>query len=200
MTFKYQSSFRIDHILGFFRIWEIPRNCVTGLLGRFYPSYPITRYELESRGIWDINRLITPYIRMHTILNLFGQDFQDIIQKYLNVDGNHNFSLKPEFDCERKIAVKIFIFISKFLFCLTRTTYFYFFFKDSLPIEKVKEEVAQKNKEIRSRLFSLVQNVILLVDDEDPNKFYPRIELMKTSSFQELDHYQQRIIQDLYYE
>lgn len=45
-----------------------------------------------------------------------------------------------------------------------------------------------------------MQNVIFLIDDEDPKKFYPRIELMKTTSFQELDYGQQRIIQDIYYE
>lgn len=32
---QYFSAYRIDHILGFFRIWEIPGDCVTGLLGRF---------------------------------------------------------------------------------------------------------------------------------------------------------------------
>lgn len=43
-------------MLGFFRIWEIPGDCVTGLLGHFRPSVPIRRHELESHGIWDIDR------------------------------------------------------------------------------------------------------------------------------------------------
>lgn len=43
-------------MLGFFRIWEIPGDCVTGLLGHFRPSIPIRRFELESHGIWDIDR------------------------------------------------------------------------------------------------------------------------------------------------
>lgn len=51
------NRFRIDHILGFFRIWEIPANCVSGLLGRFNPSNPLWRNELEAVGLWDINRL-----------------------------------------------------------------------------------------------------------------------------------------------
>ena len=53
---RYFHAYRIDHILGFFRIWEIPGNCVTGLLGHFRPSVPISRAELDSRGIWDIDR------------------------------------------------------------------------------------------------------------------------------------------------
>ncbi len=53
---RYFHAYRIDHILGFFRIWEIPGNCTTGLLGHFRPSYPLTRQELESHGIWDFDR------------------------------------------------------------------------------------------------------------------------------------------------
>ena len=53
---RYFHAYRIDHILGFFRIWEIPGDCVTGLLGHFRPSLAIARSELDSRGIWDIDR------------------------------------------------------------------------------------------------------------------------------------------------
>ena len=53
---RYFHAYRIDHILGFFRIWEIPGVCSTGLLGHFRPSHPLTREELESHGIWDFDR------------------------------------------------------------------------------------------------------------------------------------------------
>lgn len=53
---RYFHAYRIDHILGFFRIWEIPGDCTVGLLGHFRPSIPLSRSELESRGIWDFNR------------------------------------------------------------------------------------------------------------------------------------------------
>ena len=53
---RYFHAYRIDHILGFFRIWEIPGSCTAGLLGHFRPSVPIQLSELESRGIWDIKR------------------------------------------------------------------------------------------------------------------------------------------------
>ena len=57
---RYFHAYRIDHILGFFRIWEIPGNCTAGLLGHFRPSIPIQQEELESRGIWDIERWLPP--------------------------------------------------------------------------------------------------------------------------------------------
>lgn len=53
---RYFQAYRIDHVLGFLRIWEIPGDCTTGLLGRFRPSEPIWKQELEARGIWDLDR------------------------------------------------------------------------------------------------------------------------------------------------
>lgn len=53
----YFHAYRIDHILGFFRIWQIPAHGVTGLLGQFNPSNAIPKWELEAAGIWDFDRL-----------------------------------------------------------------------------------------------------------------------------------------------
>ena len=39
---EYFDAYRIDHILGFFRIWEIPMHAVHGLLGQFDPSLPMS--------------------------------------------------------------------------------------------------------------------------------------------------------------
>lgn len=69
---QYFHAYRIDHILGFFRIWEIPGECLTATLGHFRPSIPLWRHELESRGLWDMDRLIKPYVRHHIIEELFG--------------------------------------------------------------------------------------------------------------------------------
>lgn len=40
---KYFSAYRIDHILGFFRIWELPDHALTGLVGKFRPSIPLSQ-------------------------------------------------------------------------------------------------------------------------------------------------------------
>lgn len=48
--------FRVDHIIGFFRIWEIPGDCWSGMMGHFRPCIPIARAELEAKGIWDFHR------------------------------------------------------------------------------------------------------------------------------------------------
>ena len=52
---RYFDAFRIDHILGFFRIWEIPSAYSTGLMGHFSPALPLSKEELLQKG-FDISR------------------------------------------------------------------------------------------------------------------------------------------------
>ena len=47
---QYFDAFRIDHILGFFRIWEIPSQYKSGLMGHFNPALPYAESELRSQG------------------------------------------------------------------------------------------------------------------------------------------------------
>ncbi len=47
---EYFDAYRIDHILGFFRIWEIPLDAVNALLGRFNPALPYSYDELSAYG------------------------------------------------------------------------------------------------------------------------------------------------------
>lgn len=60
---KYFTAYRTDHILGFFRIWQLPADAITGLVGKFRPSIPLSQEELEREGIWDFDRLSRPHIR-----------------------------------------------------------------------------------------------------------------------------------------
>ena len=47
---QYFDAFRIDHILGFFRIWEIPSQYKSGLMGHFNPALPYSGDELRAQG------------------------------------------------------------------------------------------------------------------------------------------------------
>ena len=47
---RYFDAYRIDHILGFFRIWEIPKTAKSGLLGHFSPTLPLSEEEIEDFG------------------------------------------------------------------------------------------------------------------------------------------------------
>ena len=46
----YFNAYRIDHILGFFRIWEIPLPYKSGLAGRFHPAMPLTADDIKAAG------------------------------------------------------------------------------------------------------------------------------------------------------
>jgi len=47
----YFDAYRIDHVLGFFRIWEIPISHKSGMYGQFQPALPLSREEIASRGV-----------------------------------------------------------------------------------------------------------------------------------------------------
>ncbi|MCR5351428.1 MAG: 4-alpha-glucanotransferase [Bacteroidales bacterium] len=48
---RYFDAFRIDHILGFFRIWEIPTEYTSGMMGHFNPALP---YSPEEIYAWQL--------------------------------------------------------------------------------------------------------------------------------------------------
>ena len=48
---RYFDAYRIDHVLGFFRIWEIPMPAKSGLLGQFSPALALSRDEIVRAGI-----------------------------------------------------------------------------------------------------------------------------------------------------
>jgi len=57
---EYFSAYRIDHILGFFRIWEIPQPHKSGLMGHFSPALPLTREEIARRGVPFVEDMYLP--------------------------------------------------------------------------------------------------------------------------------------------
>ncbi len=44
-------AYRIDHVLGFFRIWEIPMPYASGLMGQFSPALGLSLEEINSWGV-----------------------------------------------------------------------------------------------------------------------------------------------------
>jgi 4-alpha-glucanotransferase len=61
---KFYGAYRLDHVLGFFRVWAIPERRSSGRLGRFLPGEPVSREELRSLGFDDarIRWLSEPHV------------------------------------------------------------------------------------------------------------------------------------------
>ena len=143
---KYFDAYRIDHVLGFFRIWAIPTTCVHGLLGQFAPSLGMTREEIEGYGLHFQEELFTtPFIARWVVDRVFGIHADEVVAKYLDHKHDDIFALKPEYDTERKIEAA-------------------FKGKDSMD-----------DVWVRDGLYALVSDVLFVRDDNDPNKFHPRI-------------------------
>ena len=81
---KFFDAYRIDHVLGFFRIWEIPVDSVHGLLGQFQPALGMTREEIEAYGLpWEEQLFLEPYIRDWVLDRMFGEKAQYVKDNFL---------------------------------------------------------------------------------------------------------------------
>lgn len=172
---KYFDSFRIDHILGFFRIWEMPSDSVTGLLGCFRSAIPIHKSELDSLYI-DFNeeRYCEPYIRSSNIYHWFKEKTEEIKNKYLNEYSPNCFRFKEQFNTQKKIE-----------------EYFDSFLVDD--VRKHAERIEEKEK-----LYSLISDVLFIRDKEKKDYYHPRITINKTFSFNELDGSVRNKVYNLY--
>lgn len=100
---EYFDAFRIDHILGFFRIWEIPTSAIHGLLGHFNPALPYSADELRGMGFdTSDGRYTTPLTDDWVVNEIFGDLAGEVRSKYLK-----NGRLRPSYDTQRKVADKL---------------------------------------------------------------------------------------------
>ena len=71
---NYFDAIRIDHILGFFRIWSIPEKDVEGVSGFFIPSLPLSVHDFQSAGIhFDESRFCDPFITDEILARYFSR-------------------------------------------------------------------------------------------------------------------------------
>jgi 4-alpha-glucanotransferase len=101
---NYFDAFRIDHILGFFRIWSSPAHAVEGILGHFVPAIAIEQTEFSARGIvFDRDRLTRPLITDTVLWKIFGGEADFVRREFLIKNDIGNYTLKPAFDTQRQV-------------------------------------------------------------------------------------------------
>ena len=167
---NYFDAFRIDHILGFFRIWSIPMHAVEGILGRFVPATAVHINEFGQNGLWfDYHRYCHPYINDFVLNEMFG-GLSGAIKNYLNATGNAYYELKPAFATQRQVEKHF----------------------DAL-------EATDENNRIRYGLYDLISNVIFFEEEgSNGQKFHFRISMESTKSFQHLDDDTKNKLKNLY--
>ena len=166
---EYFDAFRIDHILGFFRIWSIPMHAVEGIMGYFVPATPVHISEFGQKGLWfDYQRLCKPHINDAVLSELIGDT--EVLKPYLNHIGNGYFDLKEEFNTQRKVE-----------------SYF------------EQQEINEFNNRIKHALYDLISNVIFFeVEGSQAQQFHFRISMSSTISFKHLDADTKTKLEDLY--
>jgi 4-alpha-glucanotransferase len=98
-------AYRIDHVLGFFRIWAIPEEERQGVLGFFKPARPISRAELAAAG-FDSGRvrwMSKPHVAGESIRGVFGGEAAGIIKKLFTQLGGEDLYLFKETASESAI-------------------------------------------------------------------------------------------------
>ena len=168
---NYFDGFRIDHILGFFRIWSIPMDVVEGILGHFEPAIPVHRVEFHRWNIrFDYLRYTRPFINDAVLWEIFGTDNAYVKERFLQPVEGGFYVLQEQYGTQRKIEA---------CFCC-------------------KEPDAFQDK-IRNGLFDLLSNVILLeVDGSGGEQFHFRISMENTTSFRHLEWHTQQQLKELY--
>ncbi len=155
---QYFDAIRIDHILGFFRIWEIPGDAVFGLLGHFSPSLPMTVGEIEYFGLPFRKDLFTrPFINDRVLDKLFGMHAPYVREHFLMPKSYGLYDLKPDYSTQKKV-------------------------------QQVFEGRTDENSLwIRDGLYRLISGVLFLEDPKQPGMYHPRIGVIGEPVFDALN-------------
>ena len=143
---RYFDAYRIDHVLGFFRIWEIPVHSVHGLLGQFAPALAMSREEIESYGLhFQEDRFTRPFITDWVLDRVFHERAGEVKEKYLDRLDDERYQMKSEVDTQRKVEA---------------------LFADATD---------EKELWLRDGLYALISDVLFVRDHTNPGVFHPRI-------------------------
>ncbi|MBD5226237.1 MAG: 4-alpha-glucanotransferase [Bacteroidales bacterium] len=168
---EYFDVYRIDHVLGFFRIWQIPMDQLHGLLGIFNPALPFTPEDISSEFDFrfDVNEHTLPYVRDWFLPDIFGEYVDEVKERFLENTGRGVYRLRSEFNTQRRIA-----------------DYFANRSHDS------------KNHCLCNGLMELIDQVLFIEDPIEKGKYHPRISAQHTYIYRTLNDYQRWCFDRLY--
>ena len=166
---EYFTAYRIDHILGFFRIWEIPTHSVHGLLGQFVPALPMGEEEIQSFGLpFQKDFMTRPFINDDILNRVFGEKVTFIKETFLQNIHDDVWEMLPEFDTQRKVEAW---FASK---------------KD------------EESVNLREGLYTLISNVLFVPDRKNPSTYHPRIAVQSDFIYERLNDHEKDAFNRLY--
>ena len=166
---NYFDAYRIDHVLGFFRIWEIPVHSVHGLLGQFAPALGMSREEIEGYGLhWQEELFTEPFITDWVLDRIFKEHADEVRNTYLIHKWGDRYSMRAEYDTQRKVEAAF------------------------------EGRDTEKDIWIRDGLYALISDVLFVRDHKDPNRFHPRITVQMDFIYESLYDSDKAIFNRLY--
>ena len=172
---QYFDALRIDHVLGFFRIWEIPAHAVYGQLGHFSPALPLTAEEIEYFGLSFRRELFTkPFINEQVLTRLFGVHANYVKENFLVQKSYGLYDMKGEYGTQQKVRA---------------------------AFEGRNDE---NSRWICQGLYRLIANVLFLEDERQKDMYHPRIAVYQEPVYNALSAEEKdafmRIYNNYYYE
>lgn len=166
---EYFTAYRIDHILGFFRIWEIPTHSVHGLLGQFVPALPMSVDEIQSYGLpFQQDFMTKPFINEDILNRVFGEKATFVKETFVQHSHNDIYEMRPEFDTQRKVEAWF----------------------------AGREDEVSAN--MREGLYALISNVLFVPDRKNPSMYHPRIAVQTDFIFERLNWQEREAFNRLY--
>ncbi|MDD6314844.1 MAG: 4-alpha-glucanotransferase [Porphyromonadaceae bacterium] len=168
---EYFDAYRIDHILGFFRIWQIPVDALHGLLGYFNPALPFSPEEMRHNYDFWLNADLQahPLILEWMLTDFFGEHTQEAKERFLEHTGGDRYRLKDFVNTQVKVA-----------------EYF------------ATQEKNEKNDRLCNALLGLIDDVLFIEDPEQRGKYHPRISAQFTYQYRCLNDYERQCFDRLY--
>ncbi|MEG1663921.1 MAG: 4-alpha-glucanotransferase [Mucinivorans sp.] len=165
----YFDIYRVDHILGFFRIWEIPLEQTSGVLGHFSPAKPLSAEELSERGLpMNEERYLHPFIHQDFLAKFFGDFTQQAIDHFLEPNGYGMYKVKDRLNTQAKVQR-------------------YFHGKsDEYSVTMCRG------------LMGLLCEVLFVVDPKETGAFHPRIAAQQTKSYERLEEWEKQRFDEIY--
>ncbi|MBP5420558.1 MAG: 4-alpha-glucanotransferase [Bacteroidales bacterium] len=165
---QFFDAFRIDHILGFFRIWSIPSDFKSGLMGIFSPALPYTADELKDKGFCHDPKFFSRPVETEDTLNrMFEEYAEEAKHELFRKMDDGLYRLKDEY--------------------FSRTAV------DKWVTANVRQMSAER---IKNNLSDILHNV-LFVSVVD-NEYHPRIMLTETRRFAMLSPNDQNILRAIH--
>ncbi len=106
---NYFDAYRIDHVLGFFRIWEIPIQHIYGTLGHFNPALPLSESELKIMGFTDNPATYTrPRFTEGELKLHFGELLPVAKEYFFQFESDNHWTFQPRYaSSQRAIDAKL---------------------------------------------------------------------------------------------